>query len=149
MTIPTKKASRASTSCRRLTPACAGSAPTTWTSTRSTALTTRPRSKKRCQRFFDRGLVVQAVDLVEVHVVGAEPAQAGVNRLHDVLARESFLVGIVIHGEENFGGDHQLLPRRPKVFERAAQDLFADAERIHVGGVKEIDAQIERLLDEW
>ena len=43
-------------------------------------------------RLLERGLVVVAVRLVEVDVVGAEPAQRPVDRGHDVLARQPVVV---------------------------------------------------------
>ena len=41
---------------------------------------------QRLQRLLDRRLVVPAMDLVEVDVIGAEAAQAGVELSHDRLA---------------------------------------------------------------
>src|SRR5262249_40777320 len=36
-----------------------------------------------------------------------------------------------------------------KLLESTAQDLLARAQRIHICGIKEIDSQFQRLLDEW
>jgi hypothetical protein len=43
------------------------------------------------------------------------------------------------------GNDHLVTPR--EILDRAAEDFFAVAERIAVGGVEEIDPGLERLLD--
>jgi len=44
---------------------------------------------------------IKAVDLVKVHVVGLQTAQAIVDGVHDVLAGQTLLVRIVSHGIEN------------------------------------------------
>jgi hypothetical protein len=49
------------------------------------------------KRFFDRGVVVKAMNLVKIDVIGAKAAQAVVDRMKNVLAREALLVGIVPH----------------------------------------------------
>ena len=48
---------------------------------------------ERDHRLLERRLGVEAVRLVEVDVVGAEPLQRGVAALHDVLARQPPVVG--------------------------------------------------------
>ena len=83
---------------------------------------------QRGERFFNGRLIVEAVNLVEIDIVCAQPSQAVVNGVHDVLARKPFLVRIVADGKENFSCDHQLVARRPKVFQCASQDLLAGAE---------------------
>ena len=42
---------------------------------------------------------------------------------------------------------HDLVALR-EVLQRAADDLLADAARVHVGGVEEVDAVLEGALDE-
>ena len=51
------------------------------------------------------------------------------------------------HRVEHLGRDHDLIARG-ELLQRAAEDLLADAARIHVGGVEEVDAVLERALDE-
>jgi len=41
---------------------------------------------QRFQRLFDRGVIVPAMNLVEVDVIGAEALEAGVDLNHDCLA---------------------------------------------------------------
>ena len=48
---------------------------------------------ERLERLLDRRLRVEAMDLVEVDVVDAEPAQAVVDGVLDVLAREPAMFG--------------------------------------------------------
>jgi hypothetical protein len=58
---------------------------------------------ERLQRLLDRRRRVEAVDLVEVDVVGAQSAQAVVDGMQDVLARQAALVGVVAHRVEDLG----------------------------------------------
>ena len=102
---------------------------------------------QRAQRLFDRRVVIEAVDLIEVDVIGAEAAQAGVDGVVDVFAREAALVGVVAHRVEDLGGDDDAVARG-EVLQRAAGDLFADAVGVHVGGVEEVDAGFQRAADE-
>ena len=102
---------------------------------------------QRLERLLHRRQRIEAVDLVEVDVVRAEAPQRGVDRLHDVLARQALGVGARSHRPMHLGRDHHL--RSLGVFlERAADDLLARALRIDVGGVEEIDALLERLANE-
>jgi len=100
------------------------------------------------QGFLDRGGRIESVNLVEIDVIHLQPVKAGVNRVSDVLAGESTLVGVVTHHAEDLGGNDQALARRPKLFEGAAQDLFADAKRIDIGSIKEVNASFDGLADE-
>ena len=52
-----------------------------------------------------------------------------------------------MHWEIDFGGDHDFVAAS-KFAKRAPDDLLAGAVRICVRGVEEVDAQVERLLNE-
>ena len=103
---------------------------------------------QRLEGFLDGRRRIEPVDLVEVHVVHAEPAERSVDRVHQVLAREAPFVGAVLRRKVRLGRDHQLIARG-ELLDRAAHDLFAHAARVHVGGVEEIDALLDRALQEW
>ena len=102
---------------------------------------------QRLERLLDRRLVVPAMRLVEIDVIRAEPFQAGVDLVHDRLSRQALAVRVVAHLAVHLGGDHHLLAPG-KVLQRAAGDLLAGAERIDVRRVEEVDAGLERLLEE-
>jgi hypothetical protein len=87
------------------------------------------------------------VDLIQVDVVDVESAQAVVDRVLDVLGGEPALVAIVTHRAVHLGRDHDLLARDLEVLQRAAEHALALALRVDVGGVEEVDAVLERLLD--
>ena len=88
------------------------------------------------------------MDLVEVDVVGAEPAQAGVDLGHDRLARQAARrSGPSRIRPMHLGGD-TTSSRLGEILQRAADDLLARAVGIDVGGVEEVDAELERALDE-
>ena len=64
---------------------------------------------KGLECLLDRCLGIAAMDLVEVDVFRAEPPQRGINGLHDVLARQTPLVGRRPHGIEDLRGDDDVL----------------------------------------
>jgi hypothetical protein len=87
------------------------------------------------------------MDLVEVDEVGSEAAQAIVDLAKDCLARQSRAVRPRPHPAIDLGRDHDILAA-DELLERPADDLLRRAVRIDVGGVEEIDAEFERLLDQ-
>ena len=99
------------------------------------------------QGLLQRCRVVIAVNLVEVDVVGAEPPQAVVDLGHDRLAGQAPPVRPRPHRVAQLGGNHDVVAVR-EVTERAAEDLLAGAVRVQVGGVEEVDASLEGMLDE-
>ncbi len=103
---------------------------------------------ERLKRFLHRRMRVEAMNLVEIDVVGLQPAQAFVDGVLDMLARKAALVGIVAHGVEDFRGDDEPVARRSEVLQRATDNLFAHAERVDVGRVEKVDASFQRALDE-
>ena len=93
------------------------------------------------------GVVIPAVDLVEIDIIGSEAAEAVIDGMHDVLARKPALVGIVAHRVEHLGGDDHAVARGSEILERAPQNFLAHAQRIHVGGIEKVDSQFQRALD--
>jgi hypothetical protein len=85
------------------------------------------------------------VDLVEVDDVGLQTAQAVLHRLLDGLAREAALMGALAHGSPDLGGQHGLLTSS---LESPADDLLGLALGVHVGGVDEVEAGLERPVDD-
>src|SRR5688572_9953686 len=65
-----------------------------------------------------------------------------------MLARQAAIVRRAAHRKVRLGPDHDIVALR-EVANRAAQDLLRLAERVHVGDVEEVDALLERALDEW
>ena len=102
---------------------------------------------QRLQRLLDRRLIVEPVDLVEVDIVDAQPAQRPVDAVQDVLARQAAVVGIAAHRPVDLGGDHHLVPLG--VFlQRLAGHPLALALGIDIGGVEEVDPGLHRTLEE-
>ena len=103
---------------------------------------------ERPQRLFERRDGVEAVDLVEVDVIEAEPFQAGGDLIHDVAAREADRVRPLSHPGAHFGGDDHVLALDAEVAQRLPDLNFGLAFGIDVGCVDEIDARFERAGDE-
>jgi hypothetical protein len=89
-------------------------------------------------------LGVPAVDLVQVHVVRAEAAQGVVDAGQDVLARQAPVVGPGSHDAAHLGGQHVVVAAGEDLAQQPAGDLLADALRVDVRGVEEVDARLGR-----
>jgi hypothetical protein len=95
---------------------------------------------------FDGGEHVPHVEPVHVDVVGAEAAQAGVERLDHVLAMAAAAVGIAGAGVDGvLGGQH---PPGPLGGDQLAGDLLAGAVGVGVGGVDEVAAGLGEGLQD-
>ena len=88
---------------------------------------------------------VGPVGLVEVDVVGVEPAQAVLDLPHDPAAGRPAVVRVLAHRRHELGGQHDLVA---PALERLADDLLRLAAGVHVGGVDEVDAAVERGVDD-
>ena len=84
---------------------------------------------------------MRRVRLVEVHVVHAQPLQALVHRVEDVLAREPGPERTVPHAPHHLGRDHDLLARQSG--ECLAEQRLGPAAHVDVGGVEQVDAELE------
>jgi hypothetical protein len=91
------------------------------------------------------GVGVELVDVVEVDVVGLQPAQAGLDGAPHVDAGQAALVASVTGRVGDLGGQH---PALAGVFERAADHLLGLAVGVDVGRVDEVDAGLERVIDD-
>src|SRR5581483_7315113 len=91
--------------------------------------------------------VVPAMDLVQVHVIHAQPLQAGIDLLHDGFARQSSLVWAFAPVKVNLGGDDQFVALT-EIANRAPDDLFAAAVGVSVRSVQEIDAALDRVAND-
>ena len=98
---------------------------------------------QRIERFFERGGRVPAVNLVQVDVVHVEPPQRIFARLDDVLAAQAAAVGSRPHGAVHLGGDHDVVALR-HLPQPVAGNGLAQPHRVHVGGVEEGDAGLQR-----
>ncbi|CAM5663911.1 hypothetical protein SVIOM74S_09899 [Streptomyces violarus] len=98
-------------------------------------------------RLLDRGMRVEAVDLVEVDVVGAEPGEALVELAEDGLAGQSAAVGPGAHPAVHLRREHDLVTAG-EVAQGPADDLLAGAVGVDVRRVEEVDPRLDRLPDQ-
>src|SRR5205814_424833 len=103
---------------------------------------------QRTHRLLDGGVVVPAVDLVQVDVVGTEPAQRVVDGTEDVLARQALVVRAVPGRPVHLGRQHVVVATREQFAEQPPGDLFADAARVRVGCVEECDSLLDGAPDD-
>ena len=99
---------------------------------------------ERVQRLLQRRHAVPLVDLVEVDVVDAEPAQARLARRDQVEAGETRVVRPVAHRHAGLGRQHHALP---PALQRLAEDLLGQAARVDVGGVDQVDPGVDAPID--
>ena len=99
---------------------------------------------QRNQRFFNRRLVVEPVDLVEIHEIRAEAFEAGVDGMKDMFSRQPLVVRIVAHRIKDLRGNHHAVAAQREIPDCPPRDLLAHPVRVHVRGVEEVDPQIRR-----
>ena len=109
-----------------------------------------PGRPSRAKRLVDRGRPVVEVDLVEVDVVGLQPAQRGVDRPHHVLATVALVPLVRTAAPEALGGEDDVVAATAVAlhpladqFLGATDQLDRATERVDVGGVEERDAGFE------
>ena len=103
---------------------------------------------ERAQRFLDRRGGVETVDLVEVDVVELQPLQAGLDTVEDVAARGAACVRAGAHFAENLGRDDHAVAWHLQVFQGLAGDLFRASAGVHISGIDEVDAAVDRRADQ-
>src|SRR4030095_7712682 len=96
-------------------------------------------------RFLDRRQRVKTVELIQIDVVGAEPAQASLDGVDQVIPRRAHLVGAGASAEGPLRGNQDLMAAS---LESLSQDLLCLSARIHVRRIKHGGAGIETEIDE-
>ena len=96
---------------------------------------------------LDRRVGVEAVDLVEVDVVGAEAGQEASICSMIALRDRPAPPGTVVHLEIHLGGQDDVVAAAV-LLQRPADDLLRAAGAVDVGGVPEGDAELDGLLEE-
>ena len=98
---------------------------------------------ERAQGFLDRGLWVRAMQLVKIDAIGAQPLQARLDRVHDVVPRRALELARLIHRHAELAREHD---RFALLAENSSEPLLRAAfVAVAVGGVDEVDAQLDRL----
>src|SRR5581483_81782 len=98
-------------------------------------------------RLLGRGLRVEAVDLVQVDVVGAQAGQRGIDLLHYRPPGQAGAAGTVAHREVHLGRQHHVLAAGV-LPDRAAGDLLGRADAVSVGGIPERDPELDGLPED-
>jgi len=101
---------------------------------------------KSLHRFLKGSLGVEAVRLIDVHVVGLESGQGAVDGFHDVLAAQARVVRTAWpRGPVDLGEDLEAFTAF--TFENVAEDGFGLGVRVGVGRVERGDADVKCGLD--
>jgi hypothetical protein len=95
--------------------------------------------------FFDFGVGVGPVDLVEIDGIDGEAAQTGFAFAADGIAPEGAADGASFVPDES--AFREYIRTGGAAFERAADDFFGVAEPVNGGGVDPVDAAVEGGMD--
>src|SRR5258705_5285337 len=101
------------------------------------------------KRLFDRSDGIVAVDLVQIDMVGLQTAKTGLHTVHNVASRSPDVIPPRADAAIDLRRDHNILPCDVKVFQRLAENLFALTLRVIVRRIKEVDAAVNRRLDQF
>ena len=102
---------------------------------------------QRFHRLLDGGFVVPTMDLVEVHVINLKPFQTVVDLAQDRLARQPGAIRPFAHFAMYLGRNDDLIPLR-EVLQSTAEVLLTRPNGVDIGGIEEIDPQLEGFLDD-
>src|SRR5579885_2592691 len=106
------------------------------------ALLDEPRHA--ADRFLDRNRGIDAVLVVQVDVIDAEPLQARLAGPLEIFGAAVHPVGAArVLGLAELGGEHDLVA---PAFQRPADHRLVLAPAVHVGAVEMVDPEIDRLL---
>ncbi len=100
---------------------------------------------ERQESLADLGVIVIAVDLVEVDVIGAKPAQTVLDLARDPATRSALHVRIVAERQSELRRQNDILAA---TFDGLPDNLFGFAERIDIRGIEKIDARIDGAADD-
>ena len=98
---------------------------------------------QRLHLFFERRLGIEAMELIEIDVVHAQPLKTGLARLHQMVARRAPAIWSGSCSSECLRGDHHFVSGNPEVPERMPQHGFGRALGIDIRSVDEIDTGID------
>ncbi|MNT23832.1 hypothetical protein D3C72_1592710 [compost metagenome] len=96
---------------------------------------------------LDRYVRIDAVLVKQIDVIGLQSTQRALDRNPDVLgaAVKNLLLIVVAKGEAKLGGDDHLIAHRCQGF---AHHLFVQVRAVHLGGIEERDASVNRRSDQ-
>src|SRR5690606_24050531 len=95
---------------------------------------------ERAQGLAEVGDVVEPMQVIEVDAIGPEPAQAGLDRTHEVVARAASRVRTRAGREVRLRGEHDVVALAAH---ETPEDLLGASLVVDVGGVEEVDASVE------
>src|SRR5205823_2167518 len=100
----------------------------------------------RADRLLDRRLWVDAMLVVDVDAIGAEPLERGVAAGEHVLAiaADPQSLALLVTDVAELGREHDLVA---SALDRTADQPLVRERAVDVGGVEEIDPELERPVD--
>jgi hypothetical protein len=99
----------------------------------------------RADRVLDRRLGIDAVLVVQIDVIDAEPLEARIACLPHVLGLAVDPALAVHHRDRELGREHDLVAL---ALDRLADEDLVGVRAVHVRGVEQRDAELERAVDD-
>jgi hypothetical protein len=99
---------------------------------------------ERAERVGNRYGVIRAVQLIEVDNIGIEAAQAGFDGDTNVIGTRAF--ALPVHLRAELSSDDDL---SAALTQRTGKKFLAFPLTVNVGGVEEVDARIQRRVDDF
>src|SRR5690349_13344099 len=102
--------------------------------------------RHRPDGLLDRHVVVDAMLIIEVDVVDAEPLERGVAGATHVLrgAVDAEAVALLVADVAELRGENDLVA---SALDRPTDEPLVGERAVHVGGVEEVDAEVERAVN--
>ena len=101
---------------------------------------------ERAERLVDVGVRVGAVDLVEVDPIRVQAPQGVLDAPDDAAPGSASPAEVIAHREADLGRQHDVLALAAG--QGLADDLLGLTGGVDVGGVDEVDAGVERSVDD-
>ena len=101
--------------------------------------------RQRSERLVDVGVRIEPVELVDIDVVGLQPAQRRLDRVGQPAPRTALHVHVVAHRQVRFGGEHYTVA---SALQRLSDDLLRLTAAVSVGGVDKVNPGVQRLVDD-
>jgi hypothetical protein len=95
---------------------------------------------QRREGFLQRRHEIEAVDNVEVDVVGAQTLETVLAALDDVVPAQAHVVDICAHATAHLGGQHHMVAL---ALQCLAENFLRLAVRIDIGRIEKVDAAVD------
>ena len=103
---------------------------------------------QRLHGFLHGSVCIQAMNLIEIHIVKSQTREAMVDLRHDILAGGAAAVGTAgAHLKVHLCCHYDFITVQPKVLDVASRDFLTGSHLVDIRRVKVIDTKVNGLLE--